>query len=195
MIAHLRGTLAARSNGAVVIDVGGIGYLVHVPTGVLARLPARGEEVVLHTSLQVREDAMTLYGFDTADARDMYELLLTAAGVGPRLALAALSTHAPDALRVAIAGGDLEALTLVPGVGRKLAQRLVLELKDRVGASSLAEPAATASSAGAEVRLALLELGYTPGEAQRALVDLATDGDPSEVLRAALRVLATVHAP
>jgi Holliday junction DNA helicase RuvA len=202
VIAHLRGTVAARGSSPakgdqahVVVDVGGVGYLVRVPSTTAGRLPATGRDVELHTSLQVREDALTLYGFPSPDARDLFEVLLTASGVGPKLALAALSTLAPDALRRAVAEGDVDALTVVPGIGRKSAERLVLELEDRLGVPggepAVAPGASRPPSALGEVRLALLELGYTPAEAQRAVepLDHDGDGDVGELLRAALRSL------
>ncbi|MDP9022576.1 MAG: Holliday junction branch migration protein RuvA [Actinomycetota bacterium] len=199
MIAQLRGSVAARGSSPsgdaaqVVVDVGGVGYLVVVPAGLAGRLPRPGGDVELHTSLQVREDSMTLYGFPTAEVRDLFEALLTASGVGPKLALAALSTLAPDALRRAVAGGDVDALTVVPGIGKKSAQRLVLELRDKLGSGEQADVVAV-TAAGAtplgEVRLALLELGYSAAEAHRAVEALHDDGDVGELLRAALRSLA-----
>jgi holliday junction DNA helicase RuvA len=197
MIAHLRGRVAHRGSGTVVVDVGGVGYLVHV-TGA-SPLPARGEPIELHTSLQVREDSMTLYGFTERGALELFELLLSSSGVGPRIALAALGTHRPDTLRSAIAAADVGTLTTVPGIGKKVAERLVLELKDKVGVVAAPEdgqvPAAggVAADVRTEVRDALLGLGYSAGEAQEALaaVDLSAAGDdPAELLRLALRTLA-----
>ncbi len=211
MIAHLRGRIAHRDVGRVVVDVGGVGYLVHVVTG--ERIPPRGEPVELHTSLQVREDAMTLYGFTDRDTLVLFELLLTASGVGPKLALAAVGTHRPDVLRTAIGGGDVATLTDIPGVGRKVAERLVLELKEKVGmpAAGLSAPGPGTNGGAeptvlAEVRDALLGLGYSAGEVQQALASLAGDAtadtqgagaggqdlaaDTSALLRRALRTLA-----
>lgn len=190
-----RGASGSRDTAAVVVDVGGVGYLVLVPTGLAGRLASAGGDVELHTSLQVREDSMTLYGFPTADGRDLFEALLRASGVGPKLALAALSTLSADALRRALADGDVDALTAVPGIGRKSAQRLVLELRDQLGVPPPGEvvPAARPGDTGspvAQVRLALLELGYSPGEAQRAVEPLDPDGDVGQLLRSALRALA-----
>lgn len=198
MIAHLRGLVAQRGAGTVVVDVHGVGYLVHV-TGATP-LPARGEQVELHTSMQVREDSMTLYGFADRGSLELFELLLSSSGVGPRIALAALGTHRPDTLRAAIAGSDVATLTAVPGIGRKVAERLVLELKDKVGLPDAGlEAAGTAAAGGqaddarAEVREALLGLGYSAGEAQQALAAVdaeAAAGDAAELLRLALRSLA-----
>ena len=193
MISHLRGTVASRDGGSVVVDVGGVGYLVHVTPG--DRIPPRGEEVVLHTSLQVREDAMTLYGATDRATVALFELLLTASGVGPKLALAYLATHRPDVLRAAIGGADVATLTQVSGVGKKGAERLILELKDKVGgptggvALEAGGDGATASAL-AEVRDALLGLGYATAEVQPVVADLASvEDDVSGLLRRALRRL------
>jgi holliday junction DNA helicase RuvA len=199
MIAHLRGRVAARHASAVVIDVGGVGYLVHV-TG-HDRVPPRGEQVELHTSLQVREDAMTLYGFTDRAALDLFELLLTASGVGPKLAMAALTTHRPDTLRSALATGDLDVLTQVPGIGKKGAQRMVLELRDQVGRIGgdldlTGDAPVVAAGPLAEVREALTSLGYAAGEIQTVLADMDADADTATLLRQALQRLgsATVGA-
>jgi holliday junction DNA helicase RuvA len=195
VIAHLRGRVAHRDAGSVVVDVGGVGYLVHVTPG--DRIPPRGEPVELHTSMQVREESMTLYGFTDRTSLALFELLLTSSGVGPKLALAALGTHRPDVLRTAIAGADLPTLTAIPGVGKKVAERLVLELKDKVGGPTGGELAAVTAGADPgtvdEVRDALLGLGYSAGEVQQALAAVVADGGidapTSELLRRCLRHL------
>jgi holliday junction DNA helicase RuvA len=201
VIARLSGTVLDRAATTVVVDVHGVGYLVHVIPG--AQVPARGQEVTLHTSLQVREDSMTMYGFTTAAELASFELLLTSSGVGPKLALAAIGTHRPEVLRTAIATGDEATLTAIPGVGRKVAQRLVLELKDKVGAvpvasGGVAGGGATAVAVGAleEVRDALVSLGYSAGEITAALeaVDGGDAADSAELLRAALRHLGSARA-
>ncbi|GGI07305.1 Holliday junction branch migration protein RuvA [Egicoccus halophilus] len=201
MIASLRGRVAHRDTTTVVVDVAGVGYLVHVPSS--ASIPARGEEVVLHTSLQVREESMTLYGFPERGMLQWFELLLTSSGVGPKLALAALGTHRPDVLRTAIGGADLPTLTAIPGVGKKVAERLVLELKDKVGGPGGGElpVASTGGTADpgvlGEARDALLALGYSSGEVQQALTAVTGEGGPDadapvgELLRACLRHLGT----
>ena len=193
MIAHVRGRVAHRGTEFVVVDVAGVGYLVHVAS--LDRVPPRGEAVELHTSLQVREDSMTLYGFaDRADL-ELFELLLTSSGVGPKLALAALRTHRADVLRTAIATGDVATLTSVPGIGKKSADRLVLELRDKVGAgfgvdAGVVDGGVTsATTPMGEVREALTSLGYSAGEVQAALSELDPDGTTSDLLRRALRSL------
>lgn len=194
MIAHVRGKVVHRDSDAVVVDVGGVGYLVLVAS--LDRVPARGEVVELHTSLQVREDSMTLYGFPDRAGLELFELLLTSSGVGPKLALAALRTHRADVLRAAIATGDVATLTSVPGIGKKSAERLVLELRDKVGAGWDVPGEVVAGDVGGapttplgEVREALASLGYSAAEVQAALADLDGDGDTSDLLRRALRSL------
>lgn len=188
MIALLRGTVAARGVGTVVVDVAGVGYVARVTHAV----PPPGREVQLHTSLQVREDSFTLYGFADEGARDLFELLLTAGGVGPKLAVAALATHPPGALRDALADGDLDALVLIPGIGRKSAQRLVLDLREKVGGIS-AEPVVAAGVGGSdtrsEVAAALGALGYGAGELRAALAEVGPDDDVQSGLRAALKTL------
>lgn len=194
MIAHVRGQVSHRGSDLVVVDVGGVGYAVHVAS--LDRVPPRGEMVELHTSLQVREDSMTLYGFPDRTGLELFELLLTSSGVGPKLALAALRTHRADVLRAAIATGDLTTLTAVPGIGRKSAERLVLELRDRLGADGFDGPngvvvdgATAMTSPLGEVREALGSLGYSAGEVQATLALLDPDGTTSDLLRQALRHL------
>jgi Holliday junction DNA helicase RuvA len=208
VIAHLDGTVAAVAPDGAVIDVGGVGLLVQCTPGTLARLRP-GERARVATSLVVREDALTLYGFASDDERGTFELVQTASGVGPRLALAMLAVFTPDALRRAVAAEDLNALTTVPGIGRKGAQRIVLELAGRLG-SPVSEPAAAGAAAGAgpaaarvapwreQVRAGLVSLGWQAREADQAITmiepDLApADGDGevdvAAALRAALRVL------
>ncbi len=201
MIARLTGTVLDRTATTVVVDVHGIGYLVHVTPA--AQVPPRGQEVTLHTSLQIREDSMTLYGFTAAAELTAFELLLTSSGVGPKLALAALGTHRPDVLRMAIATGDEDTLTAIPGVGRKVAQRLVLELKDKVGAVTVTTTGVAADGGASvpvgvheEVRDALVSLGYSASEITAALdaVGGTAADDSAELLRSALRHLGTARA-
>ena len=197
MIASVRGRVAAVRLDAAVVEVGGVGLLVQATPATLAELRP-GAEAELATSLVVREDALTLFGFADADERDVFEIVQTVSGIGPRLALAMLAVHTPDGLRAAVAGGDLTALMKVPGIGRKGAQRIVLELTDRLGAPSSASApvplAAPASGAGREqVVEALVGLGWSAKQAADA-VDAVTDAEesPADVpgtLRAALRHL------
>lgn len=192
MIALLRGRVAAATLGQVVLDVGGVGYAVRVAPGM--HLGPPGAELTLHTSLAVREDSLTLYGFPTSSARDLFEVLLGVSGVGPKVALAALGTLGEEGLRRAVVAEDVTALTVVPGIGRKGAQRMILELRERLGPGSLAEvPGAAAvtngSSPRGEAAQALVALGYAPAEAARALDDLGAPEDTpaEELLRGALR--------
>jgi Holliday junction DNA helicase RuvA len=196
MIASLRGRLAEALPDGAVIEVGGVGYRVFLTPKALAGLPRDGE-VLVHTVTYVREDTMALYGFATVDERRAFEQLLGATGVGPKLALAVLSVHSPDALRRAVAAGDVDALTLVPGVGRKGAARLVLELKGRLGEGEPEPPVETAGRpAYTEVREALGALGYGPAEIKAALAALPADAGAlatEELLRLALRGLGTAR--
>lgn len=193
MIAFVRGRVAAITLNAAVVDVGGVGYHVFCTPGTIAGLRL-GTEAQLATSMVVREDSTTLYGFADVDERDMFELVQTASGVGPKVAQAMLAVMPPDRLRQAISAGDHAALTAVPGIGRKGAERIVLELKDRVG-----PPVAAVVSAGGgwrnQVRDALQGLGWSMRDADRAVDTVAadtapdTDADVPTLLRAALRTL------
>lgn len=171
------------ADGAVLV-VGGVGIRVQMSTPDLATLQG---EVMVHTVLLIRDDDVHLYGFATERGRELFRALNSVSGVGPKLALAILSFHPTQALERAIAAGDGDALALVPGVGRKTAQRIVLELKDKLGAVEAV--AATPGSALAEVREALKGLGYSAQEIQDAVADLPPDGDAPTLLRHALRSL------
>lgn len=198
MIGSLRGTVVARSpqRSEVTIEVAGVGYRVTVPGSALAVLGAVGTEAVVHTHLHVREDALALFGFVSATERDCFEALVGARGVGPSLALAILSVHRPAELHRVLAEGDLDALTLVPGVGRKTAARLAIELKSRldvpeaVDAPVAAMNGDTGGGARADVREALAGLGYGADEVAAALRELPPESDPESLLRAALQALA-----
>jgi holliday junction DNA helicase RuvA len=203
MIAHLDGTVRGLAPDGAVIEVGGVGLQVQCTPGTLAGLRL-GERAKVATSLLVREDALTLYGFASEDERNVFELLQTASGVGPRLALAMLAMHDPDALRRAVAGEDLVALTQVPGIGKKGAQRIVLELKDRLGAAGDLPAAASGARQAAavpwrdQVRAGLMNLGWASRDAEQAIAavepELGADGGAVDValaLRAALRKLST----
>jgi len=203
MIAHVRGTVAGVAPDGAVIDVGGVGMRVLCTPGTLATLRP-GEPAQVATSLVVREDSLTLYGFASDDERNVFELLQTASGVGPRLALAMLAVHAPDALRRAVSTEDLGALTMVPGIGKKGAQRIVLEMKDRLGppgdgVDGPPRVVQRASSWRDQVQSGLVNLGWPARDADQAIAALedegvigASDGDAVDVatvLRAALRKL------
>jgi holliday junction DNA helicase RuvA len=205
MIGSLRGTLldwTARSAQAaeLVVDVGGVGYRVLVPTGTAGRLGPMGSGVFLHVHTHVREDAIVLYGFSEREERVCFEALIGAHGVGPSVALALLSVHSPAALRRAVHSDDVEALMLVPGIGRKTATRLLVELKSRLDldGGDLAVVAPGGSSPGgdpnrSDVRNALAGLGYGADEIRQALVQLPPEGTVEEHLRLALRQLASTR--
>jgi len=187
MISHLDGTVSAVAPEGAVIEVGGVGLLVQCTPGTLATL-RRGERARVATSLVVREDALTLFGFAADDERDVFELLQTASGVGPRLALAMLAVFTPDELRRAVAAEDVTALTRVPGIGRKGAQRIVLELAGRLGPPApagwqgeLGQPAAAGPGRPPappwrdQVRAGLLNLGWQAREADQAIAAVEAD--------------------
>jgi len=189
MIGSLRGTLVDRSStGEVLVEVAGVGYRVLCAPPALAELGQVGDTVLVHTHLHVREDALTLYGFPTREERRTFEALLGAHGVGPALALAILSVHRPDDLQRALADDDVDALCLVPGVGKKTAARLLLELKARLDlpVEPILPSADVRGTARSEVREALLALGYADVEVREVLRDLPPDGDVGVLLRDAL---------
>ena len=192
MIGSLRGVVLDRQPPAeLLVEVGGVGYRTQVPAATLAAAPP-GSPVLLHVHTHVREDALVLYGFATADERRCFEALLGAHGVGPALALAILSAHSPAALRRAVADQDAGALTGVPGVGRKTAARLLLELGPRLGTPSPAQdgPSPGGGHARGEVRAALASLGYGADEISLVVRELPEAGGVEELLTAALRQLA-----
>lgn len=190
MIASVRGTVLAVRLDTVVVEVGGVGLQVLAPPETCAGLRV-GAETLLHTSLIVREDSLTLHGFTTADARDLFETVQAVAGIGPRLAMAMLAVHDPDALRAAVAAGDVAALKRVPGIGPKVAQRILLELTGKLGPVGPGAVAAAGTPGWAPtVQQALEGLGWSQRQAEEALAavkDTATDHVTG--LRAALRHL------
>jgi len=202
MIASVSGRVAALGPDTAVVEVGGLGVAVICTPGTLAGLRV-GTPATLATSLVVREDALTLYGFADEDERAVFEQVQTVSGIGPRLAQAMLAVHSPDALRRAVATDDLVALTAVPGIGRKGAQRLALELKDRIGPprGSVDDPVdlttRTRGTAGweSQVHSALLGLGWSVRDADEAVAAIAPEAaveptpDVSVLLRSALRTL------
>jgi Holliday junction DNA helicase RuvA len=192
VIGSLRGTLLDRdpSSGEVLVEVGGVGYRAVVPVGTLGALGSIGASVFLHTHLHVREDALTLFGFATRDERQCFEALLGAHGVGPGLALAILGVHRPDALRSVVADDDVDSLCLVPGVGKKTAARLLLELKSRLDVPEGEVLVLPTVGPRNEVREALVALGYGPDEVRGAVQELPADGDTSLLLKEALTRLA-----
>ncbi|MFD4728419.1 Holliday junction branch migration protein RuvA [Streptomyces seoulensis] len=197
MIAFVSGTVAALAPDSAVVEVGGVGMAVQCTPDTLAKLRV-GQAARLHTSLVVREDSLTLYGFADDDERQVFELLQTASGVGPRLAQAMLATHRPDTLRRAVATADEKALTAVPGIGKKGAQKLLLELKDRLGAPVGAPAVGAPVSQGwrDQLHAALIGLGYATREADEAVTAVtpqaeAAGGTPQvgQLLKAALQTL------
>lgn len=195
MIGSLRGVLAAQLSGdEVLVEVGGVGYRVVLANGTRASLGAPGSEIFLHVHTHVREDALVLYGFVDEATRECFEALLGAHGVGPSLALSVLSVLSPGALQRAVEEGDVATLCAVPGIGRKTAARLLLDLKDHLGSLGSTMPSMMSGeerSARAEARAALDELGYGPEEIRRALEGRGEDLGVEELLRHALRELAT----
>jgi Holliday junction DNA helicase RuvA len=187
MIGRLRGLLAAKSATHVVLDVGGIGYEVAVSPRALVELPTVGEEAVLHTHTHVREDQLALFGFADAGQRDLFRILLGVSGVGPKVALAMLGTMTPEQLRRSVAAEDTAALMAVPGIGKRSAQKIMLELRPKLDLPD-AELLGSSSSL-AEVREALEGLGYQPGEIRDAIADLPDDAPVEELLRLSLRTL------
>src|SRR5437899_6970411 len=197
MIGQIRGRLADKRPNQLLVDVGGVGYQVQVPLSTYAALGELHTEVTLLIHTHVREDALALYGFVSAREKHFFELLLSASGVGPTLALKILSGMNVEELVPAIRGGDLARLTRIPGVGRKTAERMVVELKDKLGAVTIeSEKPAPSSPAGveADVKSALLNLGYDERTADVALAEAKRDAGTSnfeKLLRVTLAALST----
>jgi Holliday junction DNA helicase RuvA len=187
VISRLRGTAVARVGERVVLDVGGVGYALAV-TPTAARLAERGGEVALETYLHVREDALQLYGFGEAAERELFEHLLAVSGVGPKVALAIVSGSPPADLRRAIALEDTARFEAIPGIGKKTAQRVVLELKEKLG--TMEEPTPIAGKPHAVARDALVELGWSVTEAEEALAATDPSLPPEERVRQALKAAA-----
>lgn len=204
MISFIHGILAEKDEGYIVVEAGGVGYGINVPLSVLSSLPPEGEEVRIYTHYSVREDGQSLYGFLFREDREMFRRLISVNGVGPKGALAILSVLGPDDLRLAIVTGDAKAISRAPGIGQKTAQRVILDLKDKIGNEflqkgtedtevygglSLSE--ASGGNAASEAIDALTVLGYTRIEAARAVrrVDITKDMDTEEILKQALRAI------
>jgi len=195
MIGSLRGILIDRRGGEVIVEVNGIGYRLTATPATVAQMGEPGSEVFLHVHHYIREDSQTLYGFSTGDERWVFEALISAHGVGPALALAIQSVHHPDGLRRLLADDDIDALCLVPGVGKKTAARLLVELKSKLELPDLdltrqQGGASGEPSARAEVREALAGLGYGAVEISEVVQGLPAEGDTSELLKDALQRLA-----
>jgi Holliday junction DNA helicase RuvA len=187
MIGRLRGTVAAKYGDRVVLDVGGVGYELAVTPRAVIALPSIGDEAVVHAHLHVREDQMALFGFDTEEQRDLFRLLLGVSGVGPRVALAILGTLTPEALRLAVVTEDADALTQVPGIGKRSAQKLMLELRPKLDLPDA--ELVTSGSNSAEVREALEGLGYQATEIREVMRDLDPELPVEDLLRLALQEL------
>lgn len=201
MIAFLKGTLAGKTATTAYIEVNGVGFAVGMSQASLSKLPELGGTVQVHTYLQVREDEMSLYGFLSLEEQALFEQLIGVSGIGPKVALAALSAFpSPQALAAAIAAQDVAAVQRIPGVGKKTASRIILELKGSLdhGLGQLfgadGSPAAPAATAGAELagaREALLSMGFTPAEVDLSLKGAAEDADTEALLKYALKRLGT----
>ena len=205
MISYIKGPLTAIEEDVIVVEAGGVGMGIHVPLSVLDRLPGIGREVTVYTYFQVREDAMSLYGFLNRQDRDMFRQLIGVNGVGPKAALGILSTMTPDDLRMAIVTGDAKAISRAPGIGPKTAQRLILDLKDKIsmeevlgnlalpcdGGASAALGTASMGEAAKEAVQALVALGYSNMEANKAVkqVEVTETMTAEAVLKASLRYL------
>lgn len=196
MIALLDGQLVEVLADGAILEVQGVGYRVYLPVSAIALLPERGRKVRVHTHLVVREDAMTLYGFPSTEQRDLFSILLGVNGIGPKAAVTIIGVHTPEVFRKAVASEDLDALTMIPGVGKKTAARMIIELKEKLTAIDIdGVPAGTPSPVReiiTEARDALLSLGYSAAEAKEALGSLGVEPDMrlQDVIKSALAVLA-----
>ncbi|MHB1016407.1 MAG: Holliday junction branch migration protein RuvA [Coriobacteriia bacterium] len=189
MIAQVSGRIAAKSANSCIIEIGGLGLRVAMATSALAHLPAVGDDVTVYTHLQVREDDLSLYGFESLEERELFEKLITVSGVGPKVALSILSALTPAALADAVMREDDGLIATVPGIGKKTAQRLIIELKDRIG--GLAGDARQAAGGGAstEASDALASMGFSAGEIAAALKGYDGPADAQALLRYALKRL------
>lgn len=191
MIAHINGPLAAVLKDAVIIEVGGLGLHVHVPANVLTGLPPVGQKVKLHTHLAVREDGMELFGFRDESDRTAFRQLLSVGGIGPRTALASISLLGAARLWSAVLQEDAAALSTVPGIGKKIARRMIVELKDRIEKQHLADVGGVDGTATGDALAALVALGYNEREAAEALrlIGGQAPSDPGELVKTALKAL------
>ncbi|MFC1976744.1 Holliday junction branch migration protein RuvA [Chloroflexota bacterium] len=179
MIASLHGTVESLGSDWAIINVNGIGLQVYMPTSTLSTLGTIGKQVHLNTHLVMREDSITLYGFTSAEELELFQTLIGVSGLGPRLALATLSAMSVEQVTMGIATGNIDLLTVIPGIGKKMAERLVLELKDKIGAGLLATPAAQLAQENTDVLAALTSLGYSVSEASRAVATLPASSNLS----------------
>lgn len=200
MISYIKGELVEVTDSAIVIEHNGMGFLIMMPASILAKLPAIGSELKVHTYLYVKEDVLGLYGFLTKDDLKVFKLLITVNGIGPKGALAILSSMTPDDLRFAVLAGDAKTISKAPGIGSKTAQKLIIELKDKLKIEDVLDgneggyetQSDMGDTAAAEAVMALTALGYSAADATRAvkLVDNAADMDSEALLKAALKKLA-----
>ncbi|HEX7474485.1 MAG TPA: Holliday junction branch migration protein RuvA [Dehalococcoidales bacterium] len=190
MIAGVKGIIEAIGTSWVIVDVGGVSFQVFLPTSTLATLGTIGQEIKLHTHLHVREDSLMLFGFSSAKELALFETVITVKGIGPKLGLSMLSSMEADQLVMAIAGGDFNLLSTVPGIGKKTAERIVLELKDKIGGSWALTQDLEYVQENGEVVQALTSLGYSVAEATRAVATLpSAKMDLEEKIRLALHYL------
>jgi len=175
MISSLRGKIEALGGDYAVINVGGVGFQVFIPTSTISNIGSTGSEAKLHTHLHVREDNLTLYGFATPEELTLFQMLINVSGLGPKLALAMLSAMSVEQLSIALAAGSSELLTSIPGIGKKMAHRLILELKDKIAAGLVISAETLPSEGSAEVISALTSLGYSAAEAARAVASLPSE--------------------
>jgi Holliday junction DNA helicase RuvA len=191
VISSLQGKVESLGSDWAIINVGGIGFQVYMPTSTLSTLGNTGDEVKLYTHLQLREDNATLYGFTSADELWLFQTLIGVSGLGPRLALAMLSALSAEQITMAIATGSIDMLDMIPGIGKKVANRIILELKEKIGAGWVVTPAATLAQENTDVLAALTSLGYSAAEATKAVATLppATDLSLEEKIKLALQYL------
>lgn len=187
MIASVRGKILQKNPPQIIVECGGIGYEIDVPMSTFYNLPDIGEEVFLSTVMIVREDAQLLYGFLTAQEKEVFKLLMKVSGIGPRISLAVLSSMSAEDIGNAIANGEVGLLTKIPGIGKKTAERMVLELKDKVLVTAVSSPVSNIQS---EIIQALTALGFSDREARLAAKQVPADVDASEGIRLCLRQLA-----
>lgn len=191
MIGRLRGLLVAKRPDGVVVDVGGVGYEASVTTRTLAALPSIGEEIVLHTHLYVREDALTLFGFTDERDQEIFRILLSGSGIGPKVALAMLSSMTADELQTVIVAEDVDGLCVVPGIGKRSAQKIVLELKPKL--SGLSVVGSVSSPGRQQVREALEGLGYGATEIGSVIGEVDGELSVAEQIRTALQALGAMR--
>ena len=197
MYYYIKGILAAKGENYIVVDAAGVGYMIYTPLGDIAKAPQEGREITVYTYLNVREDAMELYGFMTKEEKDMFLMLISVSGVGPKAGLAILSAASPKQIAVAIITGDTKTLTKAQGVGPKAAKRILLELKDKIDETALGIdgdegidiPSAPLMDSKAEAMSALVALGYSANEARNVLAKLDASLSTEELIKKALAQL------